>query len=64
MRKNLLKYFSLDIRSRWVYTLVQSHIRHLDGIDPEVDELAAEAIEEYDEEAPLLTSLARSADQS
>ncbi|KAJ8523462.1 hypothetical protein ONZ45_g57 [Pleurotus djamor] len=37
-----------------VFTLVQSHIRHLDGISPETDELAAEALEDYDEEAPLL----------
>ena len=33
---------------------MQSHIRHLDGIPPEVDELAAEAIEEATEGAPLL----------
>ncbi|KAL0949723.1 hypothetical protein HGRIS_009763 [Hohenbuehelia grisea] len=39
-----------------VYTLVHKHIRHLDGISPEVDELAAEALEDYDEEAPLLRS--------
>ena len=41
---------------RWVYTLVQRHIRHLEGIPAEVDESAAEAIEEFDEEAPLLSS--------
>jgi hypothetical protein len=40
---------------RTVYNLVQNHIRHLEGIPPEVDELAAEAIEDYDEEAPLLS---------
>ncbi|KAJ3574056.1 hypothetical protein NP233_g2029 [Leucocoprinus birnbaumii] len=39
-----------------IYTLVQSHIRTLEEFPPEVDELAAEAIEEYDEEAPLLGS--------
>lgn len=39
---------------RWVYTLVQNHIRHLDGVSQETDELAAEAIEDLDEEAPLL----------
>ncbi|KAF5369998.1 hypothetical protein D9758_001141 [Tetrapyrgos nigripes] len=39
-----------------VYTLVQSHIRKLQGVPPEVDELAAEAIEEFDEEDPLLQS--------
>lgn len=43
--------------SWWVYTLIQGHIRHLDGIPPEVDELAAEAIEDFDEEAPLLPSV-------
>jgi hypothetical protein len=37
-----------------IYTLVQSHIRKLEGFPPEIDELAAEAIEECDEEAPLL----------
>lgn len=41
---------------RLVYTLVQSHIRHLHGIPPETDELAAEAIEDFDEDAPLLPS--------
>lgn len=41
---------------RLVYTLVQGHIRHLEGIPPEVDELAAEAIEEFGEEEPLLRS--------
>jgi anthranilate/para-aminobenzoate synthase component II len=40
---------------RWVYTLVQSHIRHLHGLPAETDELAAEAIEEFDEDAPLLS---------
>ena len=40
---------------RWVYTLVQSHIRHLHGLPVETDELAAEAIEEFDEDAPLLS---------
>lgn len=33
---------------------MQSHIRHLEGIPPEVDELAAEAVEEAGEGAPLL----------
>ncbi|KAF8165439.1 Golgi apparatus membrane protein TVP38 [Crassisporium funariophilum] len=51
--------------SWWVYTLVQSHIRHLEGFSPEVDELAAEAIEDYDEEAPLLSpSQSRANDNS
>jgi hypothetical protein len=39
---------------RIVYHLVQNHIRHLGGIPPEVDELAAEAIEDVEEGAPLL----------
>ena len=33
---------------------MQSHIKHLDGVPPEVDELAAEAVEEDGEGAPLL----------
>lgn len=37
-----------------MYTLVQTHIRKLEGVSPAVDELAAEAIEDFDEEAPLL----------
>jgi len=41
-----------------VYTLVQSHIRKLSGISPEIDELAAEAIEDS-EETPFLTSNSR-----
>lgn len=41
---------------RLVYTLVQRHIRKLQGIPPEVDELAAEAIEDFGEEEPLLRS--------
>ncbi|KAF8192494.1 Golgi apparatus membrane protein TVP38 [Pholiota molesta] len=46
----------IAIFASWtVYNLVQNHIRHLEGIPPEVDELAAEAIEDYDEEAPLLS---------
>ncbi|KAF9482492.1 Golgi apparatus membrane protein TVP38 [Pholiota conissans] len=46
----------IAIFTSWtVYNLVQNHIRHLEGIPPEVDELAAEAIEDYDEEAPLLS---------
>ena len=40
--------------SWWIYTLVQQHIRHLDGLPADVDELAAEAIEDYAEESPLL----------
>jgi len=42
--------------SWWVYTLVQRHIRHLEGIPPEVDESAADDIEEFDERASLLSS--------
>ncbi|EAU84702.1 hypothetical protein CC1G_00221 [Coprinopsis cinerea okayama7 len=41
-----------------VYNLVQNHIRHLHGVDPETDELAAEAIEDFDEDAPLLSPTA------
>ncbi|KAJ3855659.1 Golgi apparatus membrane protein TVP38 [Lentinula lateritia] len=37
-----------------VYNLVQTHIRKLEGVSSAVDELAAEAIEDFDEEAPLL----------
>ncbi|KAF8895926.1 Golgi apparatus membrane protein TVP38 [Mucidula mucida] len=37
-----------------VYTLVQKHILELEGVPPEVDRMAAEALEEYDEGAPLL----------
>lgn len=33
---------------------MQAHIRHLDGMSPEVDELAAEAVESAGEGAPLL----------
>ena len=41
---------------RWVYSLVQRHIRHLEGIAVEVDESAAEAIDEFDERTSLLSS--------
>lgn len=34
---------------------MQSHIRHLHGLPPQTDELAAEAIEDYNEDAPLLS---------
>jgi len=45
----------IAIFTSWlIYTLVLGHIRKLNGFSPEVDELAAEAIEEYDEAAPLL----------
>ena len=33
---------------------MQSHIRHLEGLPPAIDELAAEAVEEAAEGAPLL----------
>ncbi|KAF5364218.1 hypothetical protein D9756_000716 [Leucocoprinus leucothites] len=47
----------IAIFTSWlIYTLVQGHIRKLEGFSPEVDELAAEAVEQYDEEAPLLGS--------
>lgn len=35
---------------------MQSHIRNLKGISPEVDELAAEAVEDAGEGAPLLNN--------
>ncbi|KAJ4466495.1 Golgi apparatus membrane protein TVP38 [Lentinula aciculospora] len=45
----------IAVLASWlVYTLVQNHIRKLEGVSPAVDELAAEAIEDFDEEAPLL----------
>jgi hypothetical protein len=44
--------------ARLVYTLVQGHIRRLKGIPPEIDDLAADAIEDFGEgggeEEPLL----------
>jgi hypothetical protein len=45
-----------DNSDRLVYRSMQSHIRHLDGMSPEVDELAAEAIDDAGEHAPLLNS--------
>jgi hypothetical protein len=39
---------------RIIYRSMQSHIRNLDGIPPAVDELAAEAVDEAGEGAPLL----------
>ncbi|KIK65363.1 hypothetical protein GYMLUDRAFT_38810 [Collybiopsis luxurians FD-317 M1] len=45
----------IAVLASWlVYRLVQNRIRNLEGISPVVDELAAEAIEDFDEEAPLL----------
>lgn len=44
----------LTCKTSLVYTLVQRHIKTLSGLPQDVDELAAEAIEEYDEAAPLL----------
>jgi hypothetical protein len=43
--------------NRLVYTLVQRHIEHLQGLSPEVDEMAADLVDDFDEEAPLLRSL-------
>ncbi|KAJ3821244.1 Golgi apparatus membrane protein TVP38 [Lentinula raphanica] len=46
---------AVAVLASWmVYTLVQNHIRKLEGVSPDVDELAAEAIEDFNEEAPLL----------
>ncbi|OBZ76629.1 Golgi apparatus membrane protein TVP38 [Grifola frondosa] len=42
------------IASWVIYRAMQTEIRHLQGIPPEVDELAAEAIEEAEEGSPLL----------
>ncbi|KAF5393707.1 hypothetical protein D9757_000113 [Collybiopsis confluens] len=42
--------------SWFIYTLVQSRIRELEAVPSDVDELAAEAIEDFDEEAPLLAN--------
>jgi hypothetical protein len=39
-----------------LYALVRLQLQNLEGIPEEVDESAAEAIEEFDEEAPLLAS--------
>ncbi|KAJ3573883.1 hypothetical protein NP233_g2150 [Leucocoprinus birnbaumii] len=39
-----------------MYGLVQNHIRNLNGPPSEVDEFAAEAVEHYDEETPLMQS--------
>ncbi|CDO68714.1 hypothetical protein BN946_scf184652.g41 [Trametes cinnabarina] len=39
---------------RIIYRAMRQEILHLDGVPPEVDELAAEAIEEAEEGAPLL----------
>ena len=44
----------LHVLDRIVYRSMQAHIRKLDGLPPEVDELAAEAIEDAIEGAPLL----------
>lgn len=35
---------------------MRAHIRKLDGLSPEVDELAAEAVEDAAEGAPLLNN--------
>lgn len=48
----------ITILTSWIiYRSMQSHIRHLKGLSPEVDELAAEAVEEAGEGAPLLGNL-------
>ncbi|KAI0082592.1 Golgi apparatus membrane protein TVP38 [Panus rudis PR-1116 ss-1] len=39
-----------------IYHAMQSHIRHLKDLPPDVDELAAEAVEEAGEGAPLLSN--------
>jgi len=47
--------FIAFLASWTVYYLVQSHMRNLEGFPEEVDALAAEAIEHFDEESPLLS---------
>jgi hypothetical protein len=42
------------IASVVVYRLIQGHLRRLKGIPPEVDELAAEALESTEETSLLL----------
>jgi hypothetical protein len=44
------------IASVVVYRLVKGHLRHLKGVPPEIDELAAEALDATEEE-PLLINL-------
>ena len=39
---------------RIIYRSMQAHIRHLEDLPPDVDELAAEAVDEAAEGAPLL----------
>ncbi|KAI0796582.1 Golgi apparatus membrane protein TVP38 [Abortiporus biennis] len=47
----------IALLTSWViYRSMQAHIRHLKGVSPEIDELAAEAIEEAEEGAPLLNN--------
>ena len=58
MSRSRLKDLDLDFNSypfiRIIYRSMQAHIRHLEGIPPDVDELAAEAVEDAAEGAPLL----------
>ena len=39
---------------RFIYRSMQNHLRKLDGISPDIDELAVEAVEDAAEGAPLL----------
>jgi len=49
--------FLVAILTSWIiYRSMQAHIRHLHGISPDIDELAAEAVEEASEGAPLLNN--------
>ncbi|TCD67687.1 Tlg2-vesicle protein [Steccherinum ochraceum] len=49
--------FLIAILTSWIiYRSMTAHIRHLKGISPDIDELAAEAVEEADEGAPLLNN--------
>ncbi len=42
---------------------MQAHIRKLEGIPPEIDELAAEAVEDAGEGAPLLRNYSSDEDE-
>lgn len=39
-----------------VYRLVQNQLKHLKGIPGDIEELAAEAVDDADEGAPLLNN--------
>ncbi|THH02411.1 hypothetical protein EW026_g436 [Hermanssonia centrifuga] len=52
------------ILTGWIiYRSMQAHIRKLEGIPPEIDELAAEAVEDAGEGAPLLRNYSSDEDE-